>query len=205
MPYEYINLDPKCPMGEKLLSKKSATKFNDFSQIITIQQFIQGARKAFNSHLDDKEYHLFEDKMKNLTESYKARIESFRIAFWDVFRLMAQRVEELIDSQLQQADQITKGDFLEKVSQLEHPLPSYDPHSICFTILKGLEVYEDRAGFNFKRKPFSNKKASLNLIEKEAHTKLKYYDRIVESIDRSLKQLREACSPTVKEISGNGV
>ena len=83
MPYEYINLDPKCPMGEKLLSKKSATKFNDFSQIITIQQFIQGARKAFNSHLDDKEYHLFEDKMKNLTESYKARIESFRIAFWD--------------------------------------------------------------------------------------------------------------------------
>lgn len=84
------------------------------------------------------------DKMKNLTESYKSRVESLRIGFWDVFRLMSQKIEDVVDDQMDQASQATKGDFLEKISQMEHPLPSHDPHSICFTILKGLDIFEDK-------------------------------------------------------------
>lgn len=58
-------------MNEKLLSVESAKKFSDFSSVISIKEFVAGARKAFVNHTDDKDYTLFERKMNHIYASYK--------------------------------------------------------------------------------------------------------------------------------------
>lgn len=199
-PLEYINLDPNCTIENKLLCTKHKQELNKDTHIMKIDAFLQETRKIFvKDNYDDID--LIRKELKNSGDACKAKIDNYRLMYIETFLQLCQKVDKSVDSILSSIIKVAKEDYLERISLFENPMPSYDPHSLIYGILKGLYINTNEDNVKMEVKMSSDVKKQLNSIKKSTNQFLTQFDEIFLLLDRNLAALKEQRFP---ELSFSG-
>ncbi len=102
-----------------------------------------------------------------------------------------QKVDKSVDSYISSLYKLAKEDYLEKISLFENPLPSYDPHSLVYGILKGLYITQEKKNINMEVKMSQDVKKQLNEIKKNSQQALSQWDSVFIRLEKFLATMRD--------------
>jgi Leucine Rich repeat len=199
-PLEYINLDPSCTIENKLLCSKHVQDHSKNSNIMKLDAFLAESRKIFvKDNYDDID--LIRKELRNSGDACKAKIDNYRLLYIETFLQLCQKVDKSVESIVSSIVKVAKEDYLERISLFENPLPSYDPHSLIYGILKGLYITTNDSNVKMEVKMSTDVKKQLNNIKKSTSQFLSQFDDIFILLDRNLTAFKDQRFP---ELSFSG-